>query len=194
LTIALAVFITFSFMLIIFGPQLADALGHRFGLGVAFVWGWKILQWPIAFGLVVIGIGLVYYFAPDAEQEWVWITPGSLLATVLWLLASLVFRLYVVNFGNYQAVYGTVGAAIMLLTWLYLSGFVILIGAELNAEIEHASPWGKAAAEKAAGTRKKIGFAAARDYLKRRHWLRWRWHGAVPAPGAGGDQSPLPDD
>ena len=167
LTIGLALFIVLSFGLIIAGPQLADWLAARFALGGAFVWTWKILQWPIAFALVVTGIGLVYYLAPDAEQCWVWITPGSLLAAALWLLGSLAFRYYVVNFGSYETTYGAIAGVILLMLWFYLSALVIILGAEISAEIEHASPWGKAPAEKVPGQKKKLGYAAACEYRNR---------------------------
>jgi membrane protein len=167
LTVGLAIFIVVSFGLILAGPQLADWLAAKFALGGVFVWTWKILQWPIAFALVVTGIGLVYYFAPDAEQDWAWITPGSLIATVLWLLGSLAFRYYVVNFGGYESAYGTVAGVMLLLLWFYLSGLVIIIGAEISAEIEHASPWGKAPAEKVPGQKKKLGGAAGREFRER---------------------------
>ncbi len=167
LTIGLAVFIVVSFGLIVGGPEIAEAVANRFSLGTAFVWAWKVLQWPVAFMLVVTGIGLVYYFAPDAEQDWAWITPGSLIATVLWLLGSLAFRFYVVNFGNYEATYGAIAGVILLMLWFYLSGLVLVLGAEVSAEIEHASPWGKAPAEKVPGEKKKLGSAAARAFRDR---------------------------
>lgn len=167
LTIGLAVFIVLSFGLIVAGPQLADWFAAQYGFGAMFVWTWKILQWPIAFALVATGIGLIYYLAPDAEQDWVWITPGSLLATMLWLLGSLAFRYYVVNFGNYEGTYGAVAGVILLMLWFYLSGFVIVLGAEVSAEIEHASPWGKDPGEKVPGQKKKIGSAASAEYKRR---------------------------
>ena len=164
LTIGLAVFILLSLMLVLGGPELANLLAARLGLGSAFEWTWKIMQWPVVFVLVATGIGLIYYFAPDAEQDWVWITPGSVLATTLWLAASLGFRFYVVNFGSYEETYGALGAVIILMLWFYLTGLAILVGAELNAEIEHASPWGKAPGEKVPGEKRKIGAAAARAH------------------------------
>ncbi len=106
---------------------------------------------------MVTGIGLLYYFAPDAEQDFAWITPGSLIAAVLWLVGSLAFRFYVVNFGSYEATYGAIGDVILLMLWFYLSGLVLIVGAEACAEIEHASPWGKAPAEKVPGQKKKLG-------------------------------------
>ena len=164
LTIGLSVFILTSFTLVVAGPELADAFARRFGWDAAVALVWKIVQWPLIFFLVATGIGLIYYFAPDAEQDWVWITPGSLLATLLWLAGSLGFRFYVVNFGNYEATYGTIGGIILLLLWFYISGLVIVIGAELNAEIEHASPWGKDPGEHAKGEKKAIGARAAREF------------------------------
>jgi membrane protein len=164
LTVALAVFIVLAFGLILAGPQLADLLARHYAFGSIFVWTWKIVQWPLAFLMAVVAIGMVYYFAPDAEQLWVWITPGSLVATILWVLGSLAFRYYAVNFGDYEATYGAIGGVILLLLWFFLTGLVIVIGAEMNAEIEHASPWAKAPGEKAPGAKKKIGVAAGRAY------------------------------
>jgi membrane protein len=167
LTIALAIFLLLSFTLIVAGPTIAEFLASFLGFGAVFEWGWKILQWPVAFLLVSTALGLVYYFAPDADQDWVWITPGALIATLLWVLASLGFKFYVGNFSDYNATYGAVGAIIVLMLWFYVSGLAILFGAELNAEIEHASPHGKDPGEKVPGQRRKIGIAAAREYAQR---------------------------
>jgi membrane protein len=166
LTVALAVFIVFSFALVIAGPTLAEKLAGNLHLGLVFEWSWKILQWPVVFGLVALGVALIYYYAPDAEQEWMWITPGSLLATVLWLLISLLFKFYVSQFTSYNATYGAIGGVIVLLLWFYLSALAVLIGAELNAEIEHASPYGKDAGEKAAG-QKALGALDSRTNAHR---------------------------
>jgi len=169
LTLALAVMVLVSFTLIIVGPAIAERLAQTLHLGAAFEWTWKIVQWPLAFLLVSTAVGLVYYFAPDAEQEWVWITPGAVLGTALWILVSLGFKLYVANFGNYDnATYGAMGGVIVLLLWFYLSSLAILVGAEMNAEIEHASPYGKEPGEKVPGQKRKIGRAAARAYADRR--------------------------
>ena len=117
--------------------------------------------------LVSIGAGLVYYFAPDAEQEWVWVTPGAILAAIIWLAASLGFKYYVANFATYTETYGAIGGVMVLLLWFYLSGVVFLLGAELNAEIEHASPYGKAVGEKVPGAKRAIGALAYRRYPSR---------------------------
>jgi membrane protein len=164
LTLGMAFFILGSLILVLLGPAVAEHVAARLHLGSAFTWTWLVLQWPIVLSLVATGIGLVYYFAPDAEQEWVWITPGSVVATVLWVIVSLGFRLYISYFGNYNETYGTIGAIIVLLTWLYLSGLAILLGAELNSEIEHASPYGKNVGEKVAGEKRRLGIAAEKYF------------------------------
>src|SRR5687767_2418295 len=167
LTLGLAVLVLTSFTLIVAGPTLASQVASSFGLGSVFEWTWKILQWPLAFLLVSTAVGLVYYFAPDAEQDWVWITPGAIVGTLLWVVVSLAFKFYVANFADYNATYGAVGGVIVLLLWFYISGLAILVGAEMNAEIEHASPYGKDPGEKVPGQKKKIGAAAARAYQER---------------------------
>jgi membrane protein len=168
LTVGMAFFILISIALVLVGPTAGEHLANTLHLGPAFKWTWWVLQWPVVLMLVATGIGLVYYFAPDAEQDWVWITPGSIVATLLWVIASLALKLYIAYFGSYNETYGTLAGFIVLLTWFYVSGLAILIGAELNAEIEHASPYGKDVGEKVPGEKKKIGTAALRDYEERK--------------------------
>jgi membrane protein len=167
LTIGVAAFLLLATTLVLAGPEIADAVSARFGLGGAVEWTWKVLQWPLVFALVTLAIAAIYYYAPDVDQDWVWITPGSLVATVLWLGGSLGFRAYVVNFGAYNETYGALGGVMVLMLWLYLSGLVIVVGAELNSEIEHASPHGKAPGEKVPGERRVIGPRAARLFRER---------------------------
>jgi membrane protein len=180
LTLGIAAFILISIGLILLGPTLANHLADALHLGGAFKILWMVLQWPVVFAIAATGIGIIYYFAPDAEQEWVWITPGSIVATVTWVLVSLGLKLYLMYFGNYNETYGTIGGVIVLLMWFYLTGVAILFGAEFNAEIEHASPYGKATGEKVPGEKKKIGIAAQRDYEERK--------------ATGKLAEPLPDD
>jgi len=184
LTLGLALLVLTSFTLIVAGPTIAERVTAVFGLGGAFEWTWKILQWPLAFLLVSTAVGLVYYFAPDAEQDWVWITPGAVLGTLLWIVVSLGFKFYLANFADYNATYGAVGGVIVLLLWFYISGLAVLVGAELNAEIEHASPHGKAPGERVAGQKKKIGIAAARAYQEQLARNEW------PASAAGKNSTP----
>lgn len=140
LTIGLTVFVVAAFALVVVGRGLGQWSAAWLGLGETFTTIWLWLQWPLALGLVVLAIDLIYVMAPNAETEWVWITPGSLLAAGLWLLASFGFRVYVQNFADYSAVYGTIGGVIVLMLWFYLAGFALLVGAELNAEIDKALP------------------------------------------------------
>lgn len=167
LTIGLAFFILTSAALVIAGPELAERVASWFGLGAAFEWTWKVLQWPLVLLLVITAMAMVYYFAPDAEQEFVLITPGAVIATLLWIVASLGVRFYIANFGNYTETYGALSGVMIMLLWFYVSGLCILTGAEMNAEIEHASPYGKAPGEKVPGERKKIGVLAMREYEER---------------------------
>lgn len=148
LTVVLAAMLIASMVLIIFGPQLGHLIAAKVGLGTAFDVMWNVLRWPVILFLLVLATAIVYYFAPDVEQDWKWITPGSLLAVIMWILASLGFSYYVNNFGNYNATYGSIGAVIVLLTWMYLTGFFLLVGGEINAEIENAAPHGKDKGEK----------------------------------------------
>jgi len=164
LTLALAVLVLVSMTLVIAGPTIAEWLAAQTGLGGVFEWTWKILQWPVVFALIAIGLGLLNYFGPDADQDWTWISPGAVLGTLLWLLASLAFKFYVTNFADYNATYGSLGGIIVLMLWFYISGLAVLAGAEMNAEIEHASPHGKNPGEKVPRQRKKLGARAARAY------------------------------
>ena len=163
LTIGVAVFVVLAWGLVLMGPVSARWLAEAGGGPVA-EWTWRVLQWPLAFALVSIAIGLVYGFAPDAEQDWRWITPGAVVATALWLMASLAFRFYISNFTDYTASYGAVGGVIVLMLWFYVSSLAVMAGAELNAEIEHASPHGKAPGQKTPQGRRLLGARAARAH------------------------------
>lgn len=138
LTIALALFLLTAFVMVLLGPEVITALADRLGLAPAAQVAWRILRWPVLVCCVVLGVDLVYHFAPNRQAPWSWITPGSALATALWIVASFGFKLYVVNFGNYTATYGAIGGAIITMMWFYVSGLALLVGAELNAVIEHA--------------------------------------------------------
>lgn len=167
LTLGLALFVLTALTLVVAGPAIAESIASRVGLGSAFTMIWNIVQWPVVFALVVLAVALVNYFAPDADQDWVWISPGSLLATVLWLLVSLGFKLYVANFADYNATYGSLGAVIVLMLWFYISSVAILAGAEMNAVIEHASSHGKDPGEKTPGEKKQLGARAKRAWEAR---------------------------
>jgi membrane protein len=168
LTVGIAVFTLASMFLVIAGPGLAERVATSMNLGEAFKWTWWLLQWPLVFLLVAFAIGLVYYFAPDVEQDWVWITPGSVLATLLWLVVSLGLKFYYQLVPNANASYGAIGGIMVLMLWFYCSGIALLMGAEMNAEIEHASPYGKDPGERVPGEKKVIGPRAQRTYEEKR--------------------------
>jgi membrane protein len=114
------------------------------------------LQWPVAIAFVTLAFSLIYYFAPDLqEQHWYWITPGSIFGVLIWIAASFAFRGYLHFFNTYSRTYGSLGAVMILLMWLYVTGFAFLLGGEINAQIEHAAarrghPEAKPAGEKKA--------------------------------------------
>jgi len=139
LTIALVVFLLLSFTLIVAGPNAGQYLAGWLGLSDVFDTVWTVARWPLIFVLATSGVAIVFYYAPDADQDWVWITPGSIATTTLWVVFSMVFRIYVTRVGDYAATYGALAGAAILLLWLYFSGLALLIGGELNSEIEHAA-------------------------------------------------------
>jgi len=172
LTIGVALFVLASFALIIVGPLLADPVADATGLASAVERTWQIVQWPVAFVLASIGIALVYYFAPDVDQYWTWLAPGTVFATMLWIGASLGFRYYVMNITHYTDTYGALGSTMVLLLWFFMSGFVLLLGAVMNGKIEHAAPIGKKPGEKVEGQRRRIGTETMHRWIavrRRRH-------------------------
>lgn len=140
LTMALSVFIISALLLVVAGGGIAEWLARTYGLGPTFPLAWKILQWPVVLGCMIFAFALIYYFAPDfREQAWQWLTPGAAIGVALWLLVSIAFRVYLHFFDSYSATYGSLGAVIILMLWLYFTGAAVLIGGEINSEIEHAA-------------------------------------------------------
>jgi membrane protein len=106
--------------------------------GKAIEWLISILRWPILYCGVLFALACLYRYGPSRDKpQWRWVTWGSALAGAVWLLGSMLFSWYVANFGNYNETYGSLGAAIGFMTWMWLSTTIVLIGAEINAEIEH---------------------------------------------------------
>jgi membrane protein len=140
LTAALTVFLALSLTLAMVGPTAAEHVASRLNMGAAFTIPWHIVRWPAAFAIAVTAIGSIYHFAPDGKREFVWLTPGAIMATALWLIISLGFKWYVLHFGNYQKTYGAIGGVMVALLWFYFSGLALLLGAQLNATIDRSSP------------------------------------------------------
>jgi len=143
LTVALAVLILSALTLTLFGHHIADYVAASFSFGQVFTWSWKILQWPLVLLFVLVAFALIYYLAPDVkDHRWHWVSPGAIVAVTLWLLVSFGFRAYLSYFNSYNATYGSLGAVIILMLWFYLTGAAILIGGEVNSEIELATTKG----------------------------------------------------
>jgi membrane protein len=126
-----------SLMVAIGAVVVAPILLGRLGLGALAGTLVFFVRWPILFALVLIGLAAIYHYLPcRREPRWRWITPGSTFAAIAWLVSSLLFSWYIANFGHYNATYGSLGAAIGMMTWMWISMIVILVGAQLNAETE----------------------------------------------------------
>ena len=155
LTMALSVLIISALILVLSGGKVANSISATFALGSVFLLAWKVLQWPIVLAVMLFAFALIYYFAPDVrEQKWIWITPGAVVGVILWLLVSFAFRIYLQFFDSYSNTYGSLGAVIILMLWLYLTGVAVLIGGELNAEIENAAAEAGAADAKEKGEKR----------------------------------------
>jgi len=135
MTLGLSVIVLTGVLLLVAGPPIGKGIASLFGLGDIFALVWNVARWPVAFFFMVLTVALLYYFGPDAGQPFRWITPGGLIGVLLWVLASVIFRFYVSNFGSYDETYGSIGAVIILLLYLYISSLTILFGAELNATL-----------------------------------------------------------
>jgi membrane protein len=123
---------------VVTGP-LAEQVGNVIGVGDAAVTAWDIAKWPVLVLLVSFMFSILYWAAPNVKQPgFRWLTPGGVLAVVLWIAASAAFALYVANFASYNKTYGSLGGVIVFLVWLWISNIAVLLGAEMNAEVERA--------------------------------------------------------
>jgi membrane protein len=137
-----------AFALIVLGGVIEAWLQSRFGLGDAILMFFAAFRWVVIFLAMMLAFSMIYRYAPNVEQKFAFITPGSVVGVLLLVLASLAFSLYTANFADYDATYGSIGAVIVLMMWLYITGLVILIGSEINALLEHYSARGKRKGEK----------------------------------------------
>ena len=125
-------------VLLIVGPQVEKLIASRLGsAGHVLNWLWWVLQWPVLLGGLLAAFATLLYLGPDLEQRtWRFLTPGSLVAAALWIVFSGLFAAYTAMFGSYNKTWGTLSAVIVMLTWLWLTGMALLLGAEINAEAE----------------------------------------------------------
>jgi len=147
-TIGVAAMLIAAALLLTVGPEAVEWLTRMVGLDQIFAAIWAWLRWPVAIFLLCLAVAVVYYVAPDAEQDFRFITPGATLAVFVWIIASLGFKYYVGNFADYNATYGSIGTIVVLLLFFFISSAIMLFGAELNAVIEHNAPEGKKPGEK----------------------------------------------
>jgi membrane protein len=143
LTVAGALLFLIAVTVFALGTELGFWVATKLHFGREYLLIWRYLRWPISAFLIMLALALTYYLLPDVDQEFKFITPGSVFSTVIWLLATWGFTQYVAHFGKYNAIYGSIGGVLILMTWLYITGLVFLLGGEVNAVIEHASREGK---------------------------------------------------
>jgi len=137
-TVVVMVLLAVSAVAVVATGGLADRVGRLLGLGSAVVTAWDLVKWPVLLLLVSFMFALLYWASPNAKQGFRWVTPGGILAVVVWVIASVAFAIYVANFGSYNKTYGSLASVIIFLVWLWLSNTAILLGAELNAELERS--------------------------------------------------------
>jgi membrane protein len=137
-TLAMMVLIVISAFMVVLTGRIADQVGRALGVGHVAVTVWDIVKWPVLLVIVSIMISLLYWAAPNVKQPgFRWVTPGGILAVLIWLVASGAFALYVSFSGSYSKTYGSLATVIIFLVWLWITNLAILIGAEFNAETEH---------------------------------------------------------
>jgi membrane protein len=135
-TLVMLVLLVASALIVVVTGALAARVGHALGIGSAAVTAWNIAKWPVLLIIVSVMFAILYWASPNAKHGFRLVSPGSVLAVVLWLIASGLFALYVAHFGSYNKVYGSLAAVIIFLIWMWISNTAVLIGAEFNAELE----------------------------------------------------------
>jgi membrane protein len=148
MSLAVVVLLLGALVLVVFGESIGVTVADLVGLGSVFATLWSILQWPVVALVVLFAFALIYYFAPAAKQRFRWISPGSILAFVFWLIFSLLFSLYASIAGSYNETYGSLAGVIILMLYVYYSALIMLVGAEINQVIEWHIPGGKNEGEK----------------------------------------------
>lgn len=136
-TLGIAVLLIASAALMLLGPQVMESIANEVGLGNLFVTLWTWLRWPVLAVLLTLTAALIYYVAPNVDQPFGFITPGAVIAVVVWIIATIGFSVYVSNFADYNATYGSLGGVVVLLFFFFISSAVLLLGAEINGELHH---------------------------------------------------------
>ncbi len=140
LALGISILILWAMCIVLVSEDFVVWIAREVQMASVMIVLWKALQWPTALLFVIFAYALIYNFGPDRkEEQWHWITPGSVFAAFLWLVASVGFRFYLKFVNNYTVIFGSLGAAVILLVWLYATGLAFLIGGEINANIERAA-------------------------------------------------------
>jgi membrane protein len=194
MTLVGTLLIPLSFAIFLMGGRVGEWVAAKLQLVDEFHLVWSWLRWPFTASLVMLVLALCYYLLPDVKQRFKYITPGSVLSTVLWLLSTWGFTQYVEHFGKYNVTYGSIGGVVVLLLWLYISGLVFILGGEINAILEHASAEGKAKGAREFNEPaplepplKTAGAAKSASSAQKSRLARWRWRrrvarGQAPEP------------
>jgi membrane protein len=188
MTLVGTLLIPVSFAVFLLGGNVGAWIAERLQLIDAFHLVWSWLRWPFTASLVMLMLALCYYVLPDVKQRFKYITPGSVLGTILWMGCTWGFTWYVEQFGKYNVTYGSIGGVVVLLLWLYITGLIFILGGELNAILEHAS---RDASAKAKGARvpgappplepplKTPGAAKSASSARKTQYAFWRWRKRV---------------
>lgn len=192
MTVVGTLLIPVAFAVFILGGRLGAYIANQLQLVDEFyiVWSWG--RWPFTAVLIMLALALNYYVLPDVKQRFKYITPGSVVGTVLWLACTWGFTQYVEHFGKYNLTYGSLAGVMVLLLWLYITGLIFIVGGELNAILEHASPEGKEKGARFEGQAppaepplKTPGAAKSASSARKSRMAFWRWRrtrGREPQP------------
>ncbi|MBF6078582.1 YihY/virulence factor BrkB family protein [Nocardia beijingensis] len=143
-TIVAVILLVVSAAIVVASGPVAEQIGDLLGLGAATVTIWNIVKWPVLFVLVSLLLAILFWASPNARQGGIkWISPGGVIAVLVWLVVSVLFAVYIANFSSYDKTYGSLAGVVIFLVWLWLTNIALLLGAEINAELDH----GKAIAQ-----------------------------------------------
>jgi membrane protein len=197
MTLVGTLLIPLSFTLFLLGSRVGEWISTRLGVLEQFVTLWSWGRWPFVAAIVMLVLALAYYLLPDVRQRFKYITPGSVLSTLLWLASTFGFTQYVEHFGRYNVTYGSIGGVVVLLLWFYITGLVFILGGEINSILEHASREGKAKGARDFGQPpprepplKTAGAAKSASSARRTRLALFRWRRGL-AQGRSADSPPL---
>lgn len=138
-TLVSVLLLVVSAVIVVASGPVAQQLGDLLGVGDTAVTIWNIAKWPVLFVVVTVLLAILFWASPNAEQGGVkWISPGGVVAVVIWVLISALFAVYIANFSSYDKTYGSLAGVVIFLVWLWLTNIALLLGAEINAELDHA--------------------------------------------------------